>query len=69
MTLDFSHERQLELTARDEREEGREEGRVEGREEGRQKCITTYISKSGASLAEALDYFDIVGEERNLYHA
>ena len=60
MTLDFTHERQLELTARDEREEGRRECQ--------QKNISTYISKSGCTLSEALDFFDIVGEDRNLYH-
>ena len=50
MTLDFTFERQLELTARDEREAGRLEGRLEGIEE--QKVFTEQERKR-ADAAEA----------------
>ena len=52
MTLDFTFERQLELTARDEREAGRLEGRREGIQEGiKEQSIITEKERKRADAA------------------
>ena len=53
VTLDFTFERQLELTARDEREAGRLEGRLEGIEE--QKVFTEQERKRADEEAARAD--------------
>ena len=63
MNLDFTFERQIELTRKEERElgraegreEGLEEGRAEGREEGRVESVLSLLRKGKITLSEAAE--------------
>ena len=67
MNLDFTFERQLELTRAEERqlgrEEGREEGRAEGREEGRTEVILALLKEKTISCAKAAEQLGISEEQ------
>ncbi|MGN0438347.1 MAG: hypothetical protein ACI4F4_07455 [Lachnospiraceae bacterium] len=61
--LDFTFERQLELTARDSREEGYADGRAEGIEIGRTDGIeTTYVTQIKAKRAKGKEIAKIADE-------
>jgi len=71
MNLDFTFERQLELTRAEERQLGREEGRAEGREEGREEgraegrteVVLALLKDKTISCAKAAEQLGISEEQ------
>lgn len=65
MTIDMTHERQIELAVRDAREEGREDGIKEGREEGIKEGIKliALVNDGVITIADAAARAGITEEE------